>query len=293
MIKQTIDIRSLLKQAWEVYTTHFDMIGRLVGQWFFPVTAVLFMMIPAHLPFQPAVSEAINNNQPQTLQIFFEQAISQISHPWTSFNIIFDGVRFPGWAASQMLQCIINTMIMIALVHVIQTRRYGVSIPWKELVDSSVSKLSRLLGVRAIIIVGVYLGYLFFIIPGIILEIYWTFGFVIAAMTGRSGSESLSMSREIVRGQWWKIAMMILGVRLLGGLAATALAVPWVLLTTLTTDPNLLAILNAGIQSMVYLGELFLLVFEAVFLLNYFQRETEIGLEKQLQEYAEEEKLPA
>ena len=49
----------------------------------------------------------------------------------------------------------------------------------------------------------VFLGYLLFIIPGIVLSIYWSFAFYVCLTEDKSGYAALKRSRELVRGYVW------------------------------------------------------------------------------------------
>ena len=63
--------------------------------------------------------------------------------------------------------------------------------------------LGKLLWTGIVFGVLVFLGYLLFIIPGIVLSIYWSFAFYVCLTEDKSGYAALKRSRELVRGYVW------------------------------------------------------------------------------------------
>ena len=66
-------------------------------------------------------------------------------------------------------------------------------------------KLPSSLGLAFIKSILLCIAYLFFIIPGIYLNIAWIFAFIIFADTNRGVMDSLSYSRYLVSGRWWDV----------------------------------------------------------------------------------------
>ncbi len=54
-------------------------------------------------------------------------------------------------------------------------------------------------------------GFLFFIIPGIVVAVSLTFAQYVFASEGKGGMQALLASRELVRGRWWKVVRKIFG----------------------------------------------------------------------------------
>lgn len=65
--------------------------------------------------------------------------------------------------------------------------------------------LGKLLWTGIIYGLLVFLGYLLFIVPGIVLSIYWSFSFYVCLTENKSGYPALKRSRELIRGYVWTL----------------------------------------------------------------------------------------
>ena len=80
----------------------------------------------------------------------------------------------------------------------------------------SVSKvLGPLLWTAIIVGLGVFLGFIAFLIPGLVLLTWWAVAAPVVVVETRSPTESISRSRELVRGHGWQVFGVLLVTLLL------------------------------------------------------------------------------
>ena len=136
--------------------------------------------------------------------VFSNETVRELS---LNPQLINAGSKFP-------LQYLITTWVLgiigVLLYFFINAGLTGISIKkskfhFNEIVkvgSSSYFKYIALVVVEFIFLVGLFL---LLIIPGIIFLIYWTFGIYVLYDEKKGILESLKRSREIVRGNWWKV----------------------------------------------------------------------------------------
>jgi hypothetical protein len=88
---------------------------------------------------------------------------------------------------------------------------------------SVVKVLAPLLWTAIIVGVGVFLGFLAFIIPGVILLTQWAVAAPVVVCEVRSAPQALGRSRELVRGHGWQVFGVLIVTFLLVIVASTAL----------------------------------------------------------------------
>lgn len=93
--------------------------------------------------------------------------------------------------------------VSVSCVYAIKERNQKIGI--KESLAKGWNKLISWLWISILNIVIVGLGLLLFIIPGIIFAIWFVFSGYILVSEDLRGMEALSRSRQLVKGNWWKI----------------------------------------------------------------------------------------
>jgi hypothetical protein len=88
---------------------------------------------------------------------------------------------------------------------------------------SVVKVLAPLLWTAIIVGVGVFLGFLAFIIPGVILLTQWAVAAPVVVCEMRTAPQALGRSRELVRGHGWQVFGVLIVTFLLVIVASTAL----------------------------------------------------------------------
>jgi hypothetical protein len=88
---------------------------------------------------------------------------------------------------------------------------------------SVVKVLAPLLWTAIIVGVGVFLGFLAFIIPGVVLLTQWAVAAPVVVCEMRTAPQALGRSRELVRGHGWQVFGVLIVTFLLVIVASTAL----------------------------------------------------------------------
>lgn len=102
-----------------------------------------------------------------------------------------------------LIAIIINIWARVALLYVIKEREEKIGIKesfakgWHKII--SFFWISLLAGLITII------GFLLFIIPGIILAVWFSLAVYVLVAEGLTGTKALSRSKRLVSGYWWKV----------------------------------------------------------------------------------------
>jgi hypothetical protein len=89
-----------------------------------------------------------------------------------------------------------------------------------EVLSRASEKLTKLVCVSLLASIGITLGFLFFIVPGIVLMTWWAVAVPVALEEEGNARDALRRSREIVRGHGWTVWRVKAIAGLLGGLGA-------------------------------------------------------------------------
>jgi hypothetical protein len=86
------------------------------------------------------------------------------------------------------------------------------------LFEQAKSKLGALIVVGILGGLGVMAGLILFIIPGIVLAVWWSVAAATVMLEGKTGTEALGRSKELVSGQWWQMFGLIIVANILGAI---------------------------------------------------------------------------
>lgn len=143
-----------------------------------------------------------------------------------------------------------TTFVQGALVEAVDAEHHGrPSVPIADLYRSSWARLGSLVGVSLLTGIGVGIGVLFFIVPGIILAIRWALAAPIVMLEGLGPRAAMRRSRELVSGQKLNVFRVLVNVWVRVGIT-------WFLLNLLlgrlaagTTHPELSLWLGGALAS--------------------------------------------
>ncbi len=120
-----------------------------------------------------------------------------------------------------------TTFVQGALVPAVDSEHRGTPVPGiAELYRSSWSRLGSLVALSILTGVAVGLGFLAFVVPGVLLAIRWALAAPVVMLEGLGARSAMRRSRELVSGHRWAVLRVLLNVWLRIGLA-------WLLLTGL------------------------------------------------------------
>lgn len=183
-----------LKNSWVTYKANWGKYAILI----IPIHAAIIvpMIIIAIFAFASVFLPALDNLRNVSAQ---------------SFNLASLG----GLPISFLIAIIALPVIMLvvsffqfALVH--QVIRAEEEIDTRTILKLTWSKFASLFWVGFLYVVIVFIGYLFLIIPGIILAIYYSFSIFVVITEDKHGFDALKRSGEIVRGYGWALVRRLL-----------------------------------------------------------------------------------
>jgi hypothetical protein len=109
----------------------------------------------------------------------------------------------------------------IALIHaVIKSLHGGKVSPWNEHYAATYSSIWPALFTSFIVVIFVFLGVIFFLIPGIILAVWYFFAVYSIIADDERSFKALAASKKLVRGRWWSVSWRIVVPWLFFGTAA-------------------------------------------------------------------------
>lgn len=117
------------------------------------------------------------------------------------------------WAdmlAGTVLELIFGTLMAGALIAALTGIRSGNDLPFTACLTSGLRNWSRLFAARLIPMLGVSLGFLAFMIPGIVLLIRWLFVDYAVLLEGADSSSARKRSAELIRGARWEALGILL-----------------------------------------------------------------------------------
>lgn len=114
-----------------------------------------------------------------------------------------------------------------------------------------------MVGLSVLVGITTLAGFIFFIFPGIILSIWFSQAEYIYAINGIGGTKAMGLSREYVRGRWWKT----FGYLLIPSLAVYACTPPLNYIANFANSQIALAVSALVLLSVNVAGSLFILCY--------------------------------
>jgi hypothetical protein len=160
------------------------------------------------------------------------------------------GVLLAGQLVSTVLTALMVLLTIAACFKAVADAYLGSQPDWRASVRFAVARLAPLLWISLLYVLGVILGFVALLIPGIFLAIAWSLAYPAALVEGVRGVGALKRSFQLVRGRWWPV----FGVQIVGAILVTIIAsiVQFVVLAPVFFVDSLLAIaVLTGLASIV------------------------------------------
>ena len=143
-------------------------------------------------------------------------------------NAIFGSVLGSGTGASVLLALISVLVSLVgtfwlqgALVHAVDDVRDGrIDSSLGEVFERVRPQLGTLIGAGLLAGIGIAIGLVLLIVPGLILLTWWCLIAPVIVMERKSVGESFGRSRELVRGHAWTVFGVVVIVTILSGIAS-------------------------------------------------------------------------
>lgn len=115
-------------------------------------------------------------------------------------------------------------LVQGALVEVVRDLHDGrPPAPVSEYYDRTRDRLGTLLGATIVAAIGIGIGFVLIIVPGLILFARWTLVVPLVMLEGHGVRDALSRSNRIVQGQTGRVLVLVLTAGVIQGLAALAI----------------------------------------------------------------------
>ena len=153
-----------------------------------------------------------------------------------------------------VLQVIASAFIGLAVSYIVLARLEGTAITAGEATRKALARMPKLVFAGILGTVGVIIGTLLLIVPGIWLGVSLSMTTHVVALEDRGVVASLSRSARLVRGQWWPTLGFVLLVGLMGSVAGQLLqllALPLVAVGDISTSLALVFVAGLVLQGLV------------------------------------------
>ena len=137
------------------------------------------------------------------------------------------------------------------------TVSFNSSMRVKNAFTQSRSLIAPFVWIYILTMAGMGLGLLFFIIPGIIVSVWWMFSHYVLVAEGVRGTKALGKSRAYVQGRWWKVAGRMVGYGLI-------MMVPVIILVVVAVGLYVTHTTGAPLFMAIILGVLFMIVYSLI-----------------------------
>lgn len=161
----------LIKQAWDVMTTHSQLIFKIILLIYIPINTILFL---------------------QT---------SQYAEAEADWGMFADTIRF-----SNSLETFLGVIATIAVIYITYRHHQGA-----RQGQISVDDIKKIVKERyvSVFITNIALGFLLvlatllFVIPGIYFGVAWAFTIQVVVLAGKRGWDALKHSKSLIGPRWW------------------------------------------------------------------------------------------
>jgi hypothetical protein len=164
----------------------------------------------------------------QTFQIYADQALVLVSAAAVVFVIsaIFSALLIAAAPVLAILAFVVTiiastlfTGMVVELVADVQDGKRDSSV--SQLVNAAVPVIGQLILVGIVAGIGIVIGFILIIVPGLILLTIWSVAAPVVVLERPGGLRALGRSRELVRGEGWNVfAVILLMVILVGVVSA-------------------------------------------------------------------------
>ncbi len=121
---------------------------------------------------------------------------------------------------------VVTPLVTAMTVHVVRAAAGDRRAPAGETLAAGLDAFAGLLGAVVLVALGVGLGLLAFIIPGLILAVRWVVVVQVVVVEDIRGADALRRSFELVRGQGWFAFALLLAANLIVGAISTLATLP-------------------------------------------------------------------
>jgi hypothetical protein len=112
-------------------------------------------------------------------------------------------VSVAGSLAAIVLNVLANLVTVGALVECLLNSHVGRDSSWSTSLRFALPRLGSLLWLSILTTIGLVIGFVLVVIPGIYLYVCWCIAVPVLMFEGKTGTNALGRSRQLVKGRWW------------------------------------------------------------------------------------------
>jgi hypothetical protein len=182
-------------EGWHFFIKDFWKLAAVTAVCLFPVFGVALVYLLAYLPAYLSISAG---------NLSSSNISSTITSMATTVLLLSCGFI--------LLSAFLGPLYIGALGRIISQRSLGQPVGVRGALRFGLSRWGAVFSASFIngIIVG--LLSLLLVIPGLIYEVYYTFGIWAAALRGVGGKKALNYSKDLINGQWWRVFRVVAGL---------------------------------------------------------------------------------
>jgi hypothetical protein len=222
-----LSVGEILDVALKIWRRHFLALAKIV----------LFVVAPVQILSSLLLASAIPNSD-----AFFDPSAFDTTTNTTSdiFGENFDGgdaaAFFAAFGLVTLLSGLAFVLASAATLRAITVAYMGGTPDWKESLRGAVSRLGSLVWLALLMGLGVTLGFVFCLAPGIWLAVSWSLAFVALVAENLSGAAALRRSYNLVRGRWWATFGVLLIAFMLNAIVDQIVAIPFAIGSFFSAD---------------------------------------------------------
>lgn len=169
------------------------------------------------------------------------------SLPLLTFNLI--DTPAIGWVsylvsvANMAIQCVNLIPIIMVVLLTDSVLNNKVSEPFMKLFNRSIKLWTKLILTYIISSLIIRIGLVFFLLPGIIMLVFFIYAYPITILTGVYSFEAIIKSYRLVKSKWWKV-LLVLGVFKMTISVATSMLSVYTPLKSILISIGIVLILN-------------------------------------------------
>lgn len=148
-----------------------------------------------------------------------------------------------------VIELLAAALVTAACVKAVSDAYLDQPIGASESLRFALRRLPRLMVLEVVMWIGLIIGFILLIIPGIWLYAAWSVAVPVLLIERRGAFRSLGRSRRLVKGRWWATAAVLIVANLMVTLIAGAIEALLIAVASLPSQPSLLLAVTASTLS--------------------------------------------
>jgi len=227
-----LSVGEILDIALKIWRRHFPALARIV----------LFVVTPVQVLSSLLLASAVPDSE-----LIFDPSSFDTTVDTT--NPDFDGGDAAAFFAAFGLVTLLSGLAFVlssaAALRAVSVAYLGGTPDWKESLRLVLQRLGPLVWLSILMSLGLSLGFVLCVVPGIWLAVGWSLAFVALVAEDLSGSRALRRSFNLVRGRWWATFGVLLIAFILNAVVDQIVAIPLVILSFVAEDSLIGFVLSA------------------------------------------------